>query len=106
MHSAFIGWGRRLYDPFLQPNGVYMKRKLIKKNKQFWKKFIDESEGWPIGIRFYDYYSPQMLVEDKYYRDMNKEARTKKSRVSGFYTEWFGEEPSRYCVGRKGKIIK
>lgn len=83
-----------------------MKRKLIKKNKQFWKKFIDESNGWPIGIRFYDYYSKQMVMEDNYYIKMNKEHRTKESRKNGFYEAFTGEKPSRYCVGRKGKISK
>lgn len=83
-----------------------MKRKLIKRNNIRINKLIQHANGWPLNLYMYDLYSSQMIEEDKYYAMMNKQVRTKKSRMSGEFEDWMGYAPSRYCVGRKGKINK
>lgn len=81
-----------------------MKRKLIKQNKERINKLRKAAGDWPLDLHMYDLYSPQSLEEDTYYKKWNKDIRSKFNRMNGSFEAWFGFAPSRYCVGRKGKI--
>lgn len=83
-----------------------MKRKLIQRNKKKIDK-LRKAAGWfPFELYMSDCYSAQALEEDAFYRMWDKEIRTKENRMNGSFEAWFGFAPSRYCVGRKGKIQK
>lgn len=81
-----------------------MKRKLIKRNKAFLSKCIkNDAKGWPLYLFFYDKYSKMSIMERWYYKKLKKESYTKQGRINGLYLIWHGKEPSRICVGLKGK---
>lgn len=80
-----------------------MKRKLIKRNKEFLSKCLKAAKGWPLSLFLYDWYSKQAVEETQYYRKMRRESYTKQSRIDGRYFIWHGKEPSRICVGLKGR---
>lgn len=81
-----------------------MKRKLIKRNKAFLSKCIkNDAKGWPLYLFFYDKYSKLSIMERWYYKKLRKESYTKQGRINGLYLMWHGKEPSRICVGLKGK---
>ena len=83
-----------------------MKRKLIKRNKKKIDK-LRKAAGWfPFELYMSDCYSAQALEEEAFFWKMEKEVRTKVNRMNGSFEAWFGFAPSRYCVGRKGKIQK
>lgn len=81
-----------------------MKRKLIKRNKAFLSKCIkNDAKGWPLYLFFYDKCSKMSIMERRYYKKLRKESYTKQGRINGLYLMWHGKEPSRICVGLKGK---
>lgn len=80
-----------------------MKRKLIKRNKAFLSKCIKDAKGWPLYLFLYDRYSKMSVIETRYYKKLRKESYTKQGRINGLYLMWYGKEPSRICVGLKGK---
>lgn len=79
-----------------------MKRKLIKRNKAFLSKCIKDAKGWPLDLFLYRY-SEILVMERRYYKKLRKESYTKQGRINGLYLRWHGKEPSRICVGLKGK---
>lgn len=81
-----------------------MKRKLIKRNKIKVNKLRKAAGDWPFYLYMWDLYSTQSLEEAAYYKQWNKDIRSKVNRMNGSFEAWFGYAPSRYCVGRKGKI--
>lgn len=81
-----------------------MKRKLIKRNKEFLNNCIKAANGWPLFIFLYDWYSKQSVEEARHYKKIRKESYTKQGRTNGLYLMWHGKEPSKICVGLKGRI--
>ena len=81
-----------------------MKRKLIKRNKEFLSKCVKAAKGWPLPLFLYDRYSKQSVAETRLYRKLRKESYTKQGRTNGLYLMWHDKGPSRICVGLKGRI--
>lgn len=81
-----------------------MKRKLIKRNKEFLNNCIKAANGWPLCIFLYDYYSRQSVEEARHYKKIRKESHTKQGRINGLYLMWYGKEPTKICAGLKGRI--
>lgn len=81
-----------------------MKRKLIKRNKEFLNNCIKAANGWPLCLFLYDHYSRQTVDEERYYKKVRKESYTKQGRTNGLYLMWHGKEPTKICVGLKGHV--
>jgi len=81
-----------------------VKQKLIKRNKEFLNNCVKKADGWPLNLFLYDWYSRQSVEETRDYKKFKKVAYTKQGRINGLYLMLHGKEPSKICVGSKGRI--
>lgn len=81
-----------------------MKRKLIKKN--ITKVEVMRKHAIQYGIPFWLYYHDSYVGKEEmdHYRFLKWYSYTKQGRLDGAYEMWTGKEPTRLCVGSKGKL--